>query len=286
MDYPMEELLVLVKELADRDTGMASTSITYEKAQQLMGAVLYCIHENELEVFEQAGEADRTELAGKNKFTTAREAYNTGFQLVTAKVRRANERYADMILDFKDYGNIEYHDTVVKGIPEFFKWYDPLLDPENHIILMDYMVLKQLQEFNGVDVIDQYLNCIRLEQKFLKQFPEEYVREVLITSEPEYEVLFINPCGIVLRKVLLCMLLGIKTSKIKFDSADYERISSYVNGMAEEALSAKLTKLLELLIKNIYQEDRELFRYLENIIADFSVELKNGAKNNTLYNTI
>ena len=48
MDYTMEELIPIVGELAEKYTAKESTSITYEKAEQLMGAVLYAIHETEL----------------------------------------------------------------------------------------------------------------------------------------------------------------------------------------------------------------------------------------------
>lgn len=45
MDYKMEELLPIVSELAQKYTAHESTSVTYEKAQMLMGAVLYCLDE-------------------------------------------------------------------------------------------------------------------------------------------------------------------------------------------------------------------------------------------------
>lgn len=45
MDYQMEELLPIVSELAQKYTGYESTSITYEKAQSLMEAVLFCLSE-------------------------------------------------------------------------------------------------------------------------------------------------------------------------------------------------------------------------------------------------
>ncbi len=45
MDYEMEELVPIVGKLAEEYTAYESTSITYEKAEQLMEAVLYCIHE-------------------------------------------------------------------------------------------------------------------------------------------------------------------------------------------------------------------------------------------------
>ena len=45
MDYPLEELIPLAAELASRYSGYEHTSVTYETAQRLMDAVLYCINE-------------------------------------------------------------------------------------------------------------------------------------------------------------------------------------------------------------------------------------------------
>ncbi len=284
LEYPIEELFALVGELAERYTGKASTSVTYETVQQLMDAVLYCIRENEAEAPYQ--KADEAKPARQGSYSTAKEAYQAGFGLVTAKVRKANEIYTELIMDFNDYGNIAYHDTVVKGIPEFFKWYDPELNPQNHIILMDYTVLEDLRKLQGVDLLFEYINRIRLEQKFLKKFPEEYVRGVLIQYEPEYEQSFINPCGVLLSKLLASMLAGIKAEKIKPDPEDYEKLSSIVNAAERERLNADVTRLLGVLVKNLFQEDRELYRYLEHVIPDFTAELINGAKNDTLYHVI
>ena len=47
MKYEIEELVPIVAKLAEGYTSKESTSITYDKAQQLMGAVLYSIHEGE-----------------------------------------------------------------------------------------------------------------------------------------------------------------------------------------------------------------------------------------------
>ena len=40
MTYKMEELLPVVGKLAEKYTSFESTSVTYEKAEQLMGAAL------------------------------------------------------------------------------------------------------------------------------------------------------------------------------------------------------------------------------------------------------
>ena len=47
MDYGMSELVPIVGKLAEKYTGHEHTSISYEKAEQLMEAVLYCICETE-----------------------------------------------------------------------------------------------------------------------------------------------------------------------------------------------------------------------------------------------
>ena len=48
MDIAMEELVPIVGKLAEQYTAYEHTSMPYEKAEQLMQAVLYCIHEAEL----------------------------------------------------------------------------------------------------------------------------------------------------------------------------------------------------------------------------------------------
>ena len=79
-DYEMQELVPIVAKLAEQYTGFESTSITYEKAEQLMEAVLYCIHE--------------METAGKNTLSAgekipAQQAYELGRKLVEQKTKAA-----------------------------------------------------------------------------------------------------------------------------------------------------------------------------------------------------
>ena len=45
MEYEMNELLPIVAKLAEKYTSKESSSITYERAEYLMEAVIYCINE-------------------------------------------------------------------------------------------------------------------------------------------------------------------------------------------------------------------------------------------------
>lgn len=284
MEYNIEELLVLVRELSESYTGKESTSITYEAAQQLMGAVEYCIQENDFAV--ESNEPVDTLVTYHRRFPTAREAYDNGYRLVIEKIKKAKEIYNDIIVDFKDYGNHAYYDTLVKGMPEFFKWYDPRLKPMNHMILIDYTVLEPLHNFEGVNLIYGYLRCIQMEQKFLQQFPEEYVREILVLLHSDYEELIINLCGVILKKVLTNMLIGVKIDKIKLEVSDYETLSDKITCTQKMVLKEELSSHLKRLITGIYSGDQELYQYLMNEIPNVVTELENAARNNCLSNII
>lgn len=140
MNYEMEELIPIVAELAEKYTGYESTSVTYEKAEQLMGAVLYCI--NELERADNGGSLSVGKLP-------ARQAYDTGMEYVRRKVEKALCIYNETAKTFKDYGNVCLYDTFIKGIPEFFKWYDVKYEHRIqflHWIIRFFLIQTDIQE--------------------------------------------------------------------------------------------------------------------------------------------
>ena len=91
VEYEMEELAPVVGWLANKYTSGESTSISYEKAQQLMEAVLYCIQE--ISLFES------NDLALADKMS-ARQAYEIGAALVEKKVRKALDLYHELLPEF------------------------------------------------------------------------------------------------------------------------------------------------------------------------------------------
>lgn len=199
----MEELVPIVSRLAHKMTGGESTSITYENAQQLMEAVLYCIREwesNQADVAQignyQLFQMEQPELLGqliqREQRIPAEQAYELGLACVTKKVRLSLALYNKIMETFDSYGNNCLHDTLVKGIPEFFKWYDVRFAPQNTILTLDYPVQEDLRKYTGVDAIWEYLCCIREEQRYLSKLPREFVIEMLRSYCAEYEDMIEN----------------------------------------------------------------------------------------------
>lgn len=280
MRYRPEELLPLVKELSEKYTGKASTSITYEAAQQLMKAVLYCIQEY-------------TFGAGKDvlcpgKKVSAREAYELGYELVLKKTQDARECYNQVVEYFDSYGNRAYEETFRKGIPEFFLWYDAKLKPQDHILTLDYPVLGNDVKARGIDRMYEYLWCIDKEQQFLLRFPKAYVRTVNRERYPEYEEYFINVCQTPLRRILCCMLAEIDLTRTELSKEEYLQIEHALD-MDEETgkgLKSRLEAALKLLVNQVYEGEEDLYRYLSRDLEDLTFELKNGIENHCLKEVI
>lgn len=180
--YSMQDLIPLVGKLAEEFTGKESTSVTYERAKQLMESVIYCIaHVNvKNNSLMEAG------------VMPAEEAYRLGFCEVIEKTRKTQERYNELIGFFDSYGNRNYEDTVQKALPGFFLYYDVKYAPTDNIITMDYPVFGLDMNLEGIDMISQYIDAIWEEQCYLMNFSRDYIISALRSFHPRYEKEFYN----------------------------------------------------------------------------------------------
>ena len=110
MNYEMEELVPIVGKLAEKYTAFESTSVSYEKAEQLMGAVLYCIHET-WQVRPEKGRNRGRALWPKGERLSAAQAYEMGARLVEEKTKAALSLYHEILPGFDSYENQCLKDT-------------------------------------------------------------------------------------------------------------------------------------------------------------------------------
>lgn len=167
MVYKIEELLPVMAKLSDKYTSKDSASVSYETAQQLMEAILYCIQE--------CGDENKDLLGGAS--VDCMTAYEQGYRFTMDKVMRAKEVYHRITSDFEDYGCRNYRETIIEGMPMFFTKYDVRFEPQNHILSLDYPALGIAPGKRGIDLIMDYLEEIEYEQHFLKYFKRKAVTD-------------------------------------------------------------------------------------------------------------
>ncbi len=213
--YDMNELLPVVAMLTKKYTGIESSSVSYEKANQLMEAVLYCIRE--------------TETGGESLMAAckqnAMQAYKTGAQLVRRKTEELLSFYECHKKEFCAYGNVYLAAFWDEGMPAFFQHYDEQFEPQNAILTLDYPVFTDLTQYQGIDRVDLYVRSIAEEQRFLAKFGETYVRKVLQAYCADYAELPENIAAIVFGNVIGHVLTGRKLTE-RLSEADLQKLSA------------------------------------------------------------
>ena len=266
----------VVAKLAARYTSNESTSISYDKARQLMGAVIYCIEEYENQA------AGLRDLVTPHSTISADTAYRQGYEILIEKVKKIQQEYNLMMREFQFYGNRCCYDTFQKGMPEFFLYYDARFHPMNHILTLDYPVLVSLEPRCGADLMEVYVRSACLEQSFLQKLPGDYIIHVLNAYSGDYGELIINLASIVIRNVLGCRIAGKSIDLNGYSPVEMERLKLFINGKTREELEEQLKKYIDELMDFAYEGNKELGNYLKEDVRNFSFELQHGLNHNCL----
>lgn len=278
MKYEMEELVPIVGKLAEKYTAHESSSITYEKAEQLMGAVLYCIHE-----IEEMGCHSLTLL---NKEMSAQKAYEIGATYVEEKAKKALHFYHKILPKFDHYENQCLYDTFIKVLPEFFRRYDVRFEPQNTVVILDYPVLKDISAYTGIDKIYEFIACIRLEQKFLHVFPANYIINILSKYNKYGKESIDNISETVFTNVIGHILAEKSLTKFDLEKADYSYIQEVFMHTDLNAINKRMENAVEAFVKNYCENDGELLSYLSDTISGILIRLKNAADNKAIESMI
>ncbi len=258
MEYQMEELLPIVSKLAQKYTGCESTSITYEKAQSLMEAVLFCLNEYD--------DSCANSLARRD--IPAQERYDVGARILSEKVGNIRKIFDEISPSFEDFGIRCLHDAVQNGMPHFLKWYDVKFCPQDTILALDYQVLTDCSRLRGADAVYEYIRALEMEQRFLGAFDREFVITVLKTYHPGYRDTTENICSIVLANILSRMTAQQgKTPREKTPLGEaflgeYAQWANALHGKSVSEMEDMAKGFLKKMACRFYEEDAALLAYL------------------------
>ena len=273
MDYEMDELLPIVSELAQKYTGYESTSVTYEKAQSLMEAVLFCLSEY--------NNSCATGLA--NRDISVKEQYNFGVKLLYEKVENIRKIYNEISLQFKDFGVKCLYDTIQKGIPHFLKCYDIKFCPQNTILTLDYPLLIDCSSLKGADAVYEYIRAIQIEQIFLGAFDRNHVISVLGKYDSEYRYMIENICSIVLTNMVGHIAIKKPFSDAEFLYEEYLQLSKVFEGKSISDIESIIKGILKDIVNRFYENNMDLLDYLcceaNNIAVRIYTAVQHGQLN-------
>ena len=272
MDYQMEELLPIVSELAQKYAGYESTSITYEKAQSLMEAVLFCLSEYNSSAKDSLVQRD----------ISVKEQYNIGAKLLSEKVENIRKIFNEISFQFEDFGVKCLYDTVQKGIPQFLKWYDIKFCPQNTILTLDYPLLIDCSSLTGADAVYKYIRAIQTEQMFLGKFDRNYVMLVLEKYNFEYRDMIENICSIVLTNIIGHIAIKKPFNDIDFLYGEYLQLSKIFAGKSIPDIENVVKDLIKKIVSQFYENDMDMLEYLCYETNNIAVRIYTANQNEQL----
>ncbi len=266
MNYQLEELIPIVADLAQRYTGCDSTSISYEKAQSFMGAVLYCLDE-----YAQCGSVQLVDQR-----ISVKQQYQIGMELVQKKAEDVRHIFQNLSATFTDYGVWCLYDTVQKEIPKFLQWYDVRYCPQDTIVTLTYPILTDNHGLCGVDAVYQYICGIQLEQQFLQKFDTLYIQSVLKQYQTDYKYMAENICSVVLTNTIGHAIVGKRLEKQGFVPEEYEQITTVLKPYSLDALEQIIKNLIIDLLAQGYPEQLPLQEYLCQEAGNIAARIEIG----------
>lgn len=273
MDYELEELIPIVAELAQKYTGIDSTSITYEKAQMLMSGVIYCLNEYR----------DYTDNGLINNTLTLKEKYHIGAKLVIEKATEVRNIYHEISAYFDDYHVTCLSNIMQEEIPEFLKWYDAKYCPQNTILTLEYPLLMDISALSGVNAILIYIRAIKTEQLFLRKFERNYIIDILKGAMPGYKQMLDNVCRIVLVNTIGHTVLNKPLCEIGFSVREYERLEKIFQLDSMNKIAHILHVVLQKMIEQIYGGNQEMLHYFAYAVKDMSVCIDTAVRTKQLH---
>ena len=268
MEYKVEELLPIVSKMARKYAGFENTSISYEKAQMLMEAVIYCL--------DAYGNYTSDKVSRRD--ISVEEQYAIGAELVLERTGRIREMFNELSTSFEAYGVKCLEDTVRKGIPEFLKWYDAKFCPQDTLLTLDYPVLADLSPYRGVDAIWHFLRAISAEQRFLGRFDSAYVRAVLEIHNPQYPLMYDNICEILLANTLGHLFLRKSLQETGFSEEEYAALCRCFSAYSASRTEEEVKRVIGELARQFYPDDGELLEYLCGDAGNLAVRILETAR--------
>lgn len=270
-DLDMAQIMPLVITLTRKYTSNESTSVPYKTAEMLMEAVIYTVSET----------MDQQDLPAHDATIDVAKLYTRGKEIINEKLHSAKERYEKIVNPFVDYGCKNYYDTVYRGSIGFFKKYDPLFQPQNHILTLDYPVLINLDEKTGIDLMETYLECIEKECRLLSKFAPDTITHLLESIMPSYKELYMdNLCEPVLMRLIGCFVCDRPITELQLEHCDIDAITDFFQKDTMDTLKVKVERILNVIICRIGEDlDSE---YFAKHGEDMAMRIRNGIINGSL----
>ena len=216
----------LLKMQAGKYNGIDSTSITIEKAQDILESMLYTIG-----VATENGAAKEEILNGSLSLLLDR-----GREILKRKQKSIKVEWKLLCRELPRIPNVYFLSTM-ENLGLFFDSYDIYFAAHHTSESMDYWPLCPVPEtIKGISYIEEYIRRIQIENDYLNCFEREDVISLCEKYVPDYREALFNLCEPVLTNAIGLSLIGKEVQGLHISAEQREDIYQMLIGRTEKEI--------------------------------------------------
>ena len=243
------------------------TSLSYNKARQLMSAVSFCI--------KKGISADTTPVT--DKLPDAMTMYNAGKNVLREQHKYIKTLASKLSGVFFDYGIRYVRHGVYEDIIADIEKTDLIFSPHMLYKEPEYTMLGDISSLYGTDRLEGYIKCAITEWTFLSKFDTAAVTELLERTSKNYrETFFDNICETVLQQAVGCMAADVPAQQLYIEKEDADMVRLYFSGEDIDGIRKHVKKLAAQII------DEKDMPYYENAFNNIASRINSSMKNNSI----
>ncbi len=216
----------LLKMQAGKYNGIDSTSITIEKAQDILESMLYTIG-----VATENGAAKEEILNGSLSLLLDR-----GREILKGKQKSVKVEWRLLCREVPHIPNVYFLSTM-ENLGLFFDSYDIYFAAHHTSESIDYWPLCPIPEtVKGISYIEEYIHRIQIENDYLNCFEREDVISLCEKYVPDYREALFNLCEPVLTNAIGLSLIGKEVQGLHISAEQREDIYQMLIGRTEKEI--------------------------------------------------
>lgn len=254
----MPNIIGLLESQVKKLTGGESTSISVEKAGELLNSIFYTLgiaSNSDALVGDELSKRDLENLLSSGQY------------ILNEKRKSVYVEWKLMYTDSPGIPNVYFKDTLCE-LGKFFHQYDTYFYADMIPCSITYPLLCNVSEsLKGISFIERYIHNLQIENDFLNCFDINILIALYRTVFSDYEELLFNLSDQVLTNAIGLSLIGGDVKKLSIREDERERISSVLREKSTGEVEYCIRNATRSACKDLGIRDIKAKEYLENAAA-------------------
>ncbi len=278
------EIAAILKDLIRRYTKGESSSVRTETAEKLMNSVFYA-----LDAYMTSFKDPERSLACL-KTESIPKIYEKGIRLITLCMADAKMLYREIRGKKLDVPFEIYNTSIDEALPGFFKNYGIVFEAHDTACVLDYPLVFDDMNRQGVYYIRNYLANLSTETEFCRLFNKEDILKLFINHGRLYRIDFqktpINIFEVIINNTIFSVLAGNHGSRLDISLSEAEFLRSRLGKEKPAELSLQVDEAFAKIMADLQINGIKLRNYLARYQRLFYPRLLNAVKNDSLLHMI